>query len=300
MPTSVRVRYILVAAIATAGPLWGSIAQPTATLGAVAVAVAEPSRPSDMPAPTPRLASVDNFRDVAGPDAGYPTASGTHMRRGVIYRSSALRPDVTDAQVLDGLHLTHDYDLRTTAEIADSPDIVPPGTTYVHLNIIGDQNPIPTMADLSPDSARQLLIDQNKVFVDDAGERERFGELLRSLATNPDPQVFHCTSGKDRTGWTAAVLQTLAGVSPDDVMNDYLLTNEYSRQSIDAGAEAATQAYGAEAGAGTRVILGVFPEALQAGLDQVRARYGTMERYVAEGLDLDPATIAALKKKLTV
>lgn len=297
MPKFVRVRFILAATIATAGPFCGSIAQPAGPFGAVAVA--EPAQPSDVLLPAPRFASIDNFRDVAGPGGGYLTASGARMRSGVIYRSSVLRPDATDADALNSLHLTHDYDLRTTAEIADSPDIVPPGTTYVHINIIGDQNPIPTMADLSPQSARQLLIDQNKVFVDDPGERERFGELLRSIATNPGPQVFHCTSGKDRTGWAAAVLQSLAGVSPEDVMSDYLLTNEYSRQSIDAGAAAAAQAYGAEAGAGTRVILGVFPEALQSGLDEVHARYGTMERYVADGLGLDAPTIRALKTKLT-
>ncbi len=48
------------------------------------------------------------------------------------------------------------------------------------------------------------------------------------------------------------------------------------------------------------MILGVFPEALQAGLDQVHARYGTMEHYAAEGLGPDAATIDPLKAKLTV
>jgi protein-tyrosine phosphatase len=293
-----RVRSVSITALATAGLFVGPIAAPTiGTLGAVAVA--EPSDGISTTSITPRLASVDNFRDLAGPGDGYPLASGGHLRKGVLYRSSALRPDAADMVTLTGLGLTHDYDLRTTAEIDENPDIVPPGTTYVHVNIIGDQNPIPTFTDLSAPRARQLLIDQYKVFVDDAGERERFGELLRSIAANPGPQVYHCTSGKDRTGWTSAVLQTLAGVSPDDVMSDYLLTNQYSQKSIDAGAAAATEAYGPEAGEGTRVMLSVFPEALQASLDQVHARYGTMDRYLTDGLGLDAATIAALKTTLT-
>jgi len=261
-----------------------------------AVAIAEPT---DGIPTSPRLASVDNFRDVAGPGDGYALKSGERMRKGVLFRSSVMRPDATDMATLTALHLTHDYDLRTSAEIADSPDSVPPGTTYVHINIIGDQNPIPTMTNMSAPRARQLLIDQYKVFVDDAGERERFGQLFRSIAANPAPHVFHCTSGKDRTGWASAVLQTLVGVSPGDVMSDYLLTNEYSRHSIDAGAKAATAAYGPDAGAGTRVMLSVFPEALQASLDQVHARYGTMERYLSDGVGLDADTIAALKTALT-
>ncbi|MCV7225578.1 tyrosine-protein phosphatase [Mycolicibacterium komossense] len=245
------------------------------------------------------MASVDNFRDVAGPDEGYPVATGQHMRKGVLYRSSAVRPDDADMATLTSLNLTHDYDLRTSPEIVESPDIVPPGTTYVHINIVGDQSPIPTMADMSPPQARQLLIDQYKLFVADPVERARFGELFRSIAANPGPQVYHCTSGKDRTGWASAVLQTLVGVSPENVMSDYLLTNEYSQQSIDAGAAAATEAYGPEAGAGTRVMLSVFPEALQASLDEVQARYGTMERYLTDGVGLDAATIATLKTTLT-
>lgn len=293
-----RARSMSIAALAAAALLMGPIAAPTiGPLGAVALA--EPVDGFSTTSATPRLASVDNFRDLAGPGDGYPLASGGHLRKGVLYRSSAARPDAADMATLAGLNLTHDYDLRTSAEIAEGPDIVPPGTTYVHINIIGDQDPIPTMADLSAPRARQLLIHQNKVFVDDAGERERFGELFRSIATNPGPQVYHCTSGKDRTGWASAVLQTLVGVSPADVMSDYLLTNEYSKKSIDAGAAAATEAYGPEAGAGTRVILGVFPEALQSGLDEVRTRYGSMERYLSDGVGLSPATIAALKTTLT-
>ncbi|MGB3480989.1 MAG: tyrosine-protein phosphatase [Mycobacterium sp.] len=297
MAEFVRARSVSLAVIAAAGLFAVPVAGPTISgLGPISVAVAEPS---DAVSTTPRLASVDNFRDVAGPGDGYPLASGRHMRKGVLYRSSALRPDDTDMATLTGLKLTHDYDLRTSAEIADSPDIVPPGTTYVHINIIGDENPIPTLTELDAASARQLLIDQYRVFVSDAGERERFGQLFRSIAANPGPQVYHCTSGKDRTGWASAVLQSLAGVSSEDVMSDYLLTNEYSRASIEAGAAAATEAYGPEAGEGTRVMLGVFPEALQASLDEVHARYGTMDRYLTEGVGLDAATIDALKSTLT-
>ncbi|MGB8405436.1 MAG: tyrosine-protein phosphatase [Mycobacterium sp.] len=294
MAAFVRARSVPLAAIVAAGLFVGPITEPRiGALGAVAVA-----EPSEGISTTPRLASVDNFRDLAGPGNGYPLASGQHVRKGVLYRSSALRPDDTDMATLASLNLTHDYDLRTSAEISDNPDIVPPGTTFVHINIVGDENPIPTMAEMSAPRARQLLIDQNRIFVNDAGERDRFGQLFRSIAASPGPQVYHCTSGKDRTGWASAVLQTLVGVSADDVMRDYLLTNEYSRTSIDAGAAAATEAYGPEAGAGTRVLLGVFPEALQAGLDEVHARYGTMDRYLTDGVGLDAATIAALKTAL--
>src|SRR5450432_2271672 len=41
------------------------------------------------------------------------------------------------------------------------------------------------------------------------------------------PSLFHCTTGKDRTGWASAALLTLLGVPKDKVYEDYLKSNEY-------------------------------------------------------------------------
>ena len=39
------------------------------------------------------------------------------------------------------------------------------------------------------------------------------------------PALFHCTTGKDRTGCAAAATLPLLGVSAEDVLYDYELTN---------------------------------------------------------------------------
>lgn len=39
------------------------------------------------------------------------------------------------------------------------------------------------------------------------------------------PALFHCTTGKDRTGRAAAATLTLLGVSEKDVLADFLITN---------------------------------------------------------------------------
>jgi len=44
--------------------------------------------------------------------------------------------------------------------------------------------------------------------------------------------VFHCTAGKDRTGWAAASTLLLLGVSTGDVFADYLLTNDQLRPAL--------------------------------------------------------------------
>ncbi|WP_430332873.1 tyrosine-protein phosphatase [Rhodococcus sp. ACT016] len=251
---------------------------------------------------TPRLLSINNFRDLAGPDGGYITSDGRRVREGVLYRSNALTANDADAAVLDTLAVKAVYDLRTTAEIEKSPDRVPTGARYTHVNIIGDaaSGSVTSSVDLStPENAAAVLIDANRKFVTDPAMRAQFGTLLTDIATTDGPQVFHCTAGKDRAGWTSAVLLKIAGVDDATVMSNYLLTNEYSKDSIDATAAQITAAKGEQAGAAMKVLMGVSPEFLQAGFDEIAANFGTFDNYLTTGIGLSTDTIAALKTKLT-
>ena len=63
--------------------------------------------------------------------------------------------------------------------------------------------------------------------------RASFADLLTRLAGAADPQLFHCTAGKDRTGWAAAMLLHVAGVADDVIRRDYLLTNTVSTGTRD-------------------------------------------------------------------
>jgi protein-tyrosine phosphatase len=56
-------------------------------------------------------------------------------------------------------------------------------------------------------------------------EVRKFIDVL--LSSDGKPVLFHCTAGKDRTGFAAAVLLRILGVPHDVVVEDYLLTNRY-------------------------------------------------------------------------
>lgn len=242
---------------------------------------------------------MHNFRDAAGTD-GYP-ADGGRMRRGLLFRSSALDAEAIDPARLAEARLADVFDLRMTVEVTPKPDVVPDGARYVRLNVIGDDV---ELGALDPKSlkdaagARELLSDVYRMFVTEENARRQFAALVRAVADEQRPQVFHCTAGKDRTGWAAAVVQRILGVSPDDVMADYLLTNEYSAAVIDKIAAGATAERGEAIGEAARVLAGVFPEALTAAFDETDARYGGFDAYVREGLGIDDAVIARLRAKL--
>jgi protein-tyrosine phosphatase len=106
----------------------------------------------------------------------------------------------------------------------------------------------------------------------------RFAEFFRHLLDADTPTVFHCTAGKDRTGFAAALLLKAVDASDEEVWQDYLLTNDRLQLP-----EVTRLGLPREA---MQVLWRVQPEFLQAALDEVDARYGSLEAYFREGLGL--------------
>ena len=255
-------------------------------------------------APTPKLASVSNFRDVAGNDGGgYATADGKHLKRGVVYRANALtKTSDADKQTLTTLGLADVYDLRGANEISNpfigGQDKLPDGVAYKNIPV--------EFADLiqlaqtiqSPEQARQFMMDANRSFVTDPQRRAGFTQVLSDIAAGDGAQLFHCTSGKDRTGWTTMLLHSIAGVPAATTMSDYLLSNTYLQATNEKTLAQITAALGPQVATNLTPTLGVDATYLEAGLAQITADYGSVSNYLTQGLGLSQDTIAALKAKL--
>jgi len=246
---------------------------------------------------TPRLTGIDNFRDVAGITTAYSTTHDGTMRAGVFYRSNALTPTASDLATLNGLGIKAVYDLRTPSEIAATPDTMISGATYQNIDIIGATTSganITTVSFKSAAEATAMMQETNRAFVSDAGMRGQLGVLFNELAGVDGAALFHCTAGKDRTGWTAAVLQSIAGVDNATIMSNYLATNDYTADRV-----AKTLAMMPPSMAAIYApLLGVEASYLQAGLDQVTAQYGSMDNYLKQGLGLSQETIYVLRGKM--
>ena len=246
---------------------------------------------------TPRLASIDNFRDIAGTTTAYSTAHDGTMRSGVFYRSNALTPSATDLATLNGLGIKAIYDLRTADEIAATPDTALHGATWSNIDIIGSTTSgsnVTTVSFTSAAQAMAMMQDTNRAFVSDAGMRGQFKTLFNELAAVDGAALFHCTAGKDRTGWTGAVLLSIAGVDNATIMNNYLATNDYTAARVAATLAAMPPAMAAI----YAPLLGVEASYLQAGLDQVSAQYGSMDNYLKQGLGLSQETLYVLRAKM--
>jgi protein tyrosine/serine phosphatase len=267
------------------------------SLSVLSLSIAAAQAADPVPLNTPRLKSIDNLRDVAGLTTAYSTAHDGTMRAGVFYRSNALTPSAADLATLNSLGIRSVYDLRTPSEIAGTPDTLPTGATYSNIDIIGSTTSgsnITSIAFHSAADAVAMMQETNRAFVSDAGMRGQISRLFNELAGVDGAALFHCTAGKDRTGWTAAVLQSIAGLDDATIMSNYLATNDYTAARVQATLAALPPSMAAV----YAPLLGVEASFLQAGLDQVTAQYGSMDNYLKQGLGLSQETIYVLRGKM--
>lgn len=241
-----------------------------------------------------RLASADNFRDVAGP--GYPTADGRTVRRGVYFRANELRLTHEDAASIAALGVTGVLDLRSRHEIEAHPDVEIPGAAWTHVDVLGI--PLDEMANL-PDRATAVAMMERvyRGFVEDATTRAALGRVLTTLAGD-GVHLFHCSAGKDRTGWTAALLLHLAGVDDATIEADYLLTNEYAARSRAAVLAQIVEHLGPEKADVYEPVLVADADYLRTSYACVERSYGDRATYLREGLGLGEDVLAGVRAKL--
>lgn len=252
------------------------------------------------------LPSIPNLRDVGG----YTTREGVVLRRGLLFRSDQLNPvSEADLQKLGALKLKNDFDLRTADERSARPDQTPPGVSNVWLDVLADadqlgpaqleplmRDPKRANAELGGGKVDAIFIEAYRSFVSLPSAKAAYRRLFMSLADDASlPALFHCTTGKDRTGWAAAAFLSLMGASRDVVMQDYLQSNRYILPAYKSQIDSFVAA------GGDREIpeslLGVKAAYLDAAFDEMTSKYGTIQDYFSKALDIDTATQKRLTKK---
>jgi protein-tyrosine phosphatase len=263
--------------------------------------------PNTGPGQSIPIATVPNLRDLGG--WGTP---GGKVRSGLIFRSAEFANlEGEDASAFGELGIRSVYDFRTEAERAAQPNVVPDGVEYVTIDILADSTDAapamllkviddPPAAEQALGEGRALSLFQGsyREMIDLPSARSGYKQFFEQIA-NPEhqPALFHCTTGKDRTGWAAASLLLLLGVSREDVFADFMLTNEQllpmtrpvSDHFASLGGDPAVLA----------PVLGVQKEYLDAAIAEMTSKYGDIDAYFADGLGLDSSTIDDLRTTYT-
>ena len=226
------------------------------------------------------LAGATNFRDLGG----YTGHGGRPVKWRRIFRSdhlAALTPE--DQALLAQLGVARAVDFRGKAESAAYAYALP-GVAY-HLLAIE-----PTVVQralelqrtghrITAQDAVGLMQETYRGFVHD--NAPRFAELFSLLLARDTPTVFHCTAGKDRTGFAAALILLALGVPRDVVMHDYLLTNSLYQRPAGMASHAPEEVLA--------VLWRVQQEFLDAALHGVDHDYGGVQAYLQDVLGVDAA-----------
>ncbi len=250
------------------------------------------------------IVSIPNLRDLGG----YKTTDGNTVKRGLVYRSNQLHNiSASDMLLFANLNLKNVYDLRTAPERTHLPDEIPVGVNNVWLDVLADDptsgpanligllsDPQAANAELGDGKVEELFKIAYRQFFSLPSAQIGFRELFMSLGEEDQlPALFHCTTGKDRTGWAAAALLTLLGVPLETVKEDYLRSNDYILPMYDTFIQSFIAAGGDPSI--PEAILGVKEEYLDAAFDEMQATYGTIERYFSEGLGISVVQQTALR-----
>ena len=226
------------------------------------------------------LSGSINFRDMGG----YPTRDGRQVKWRQLFRCGSL--SMLNQEAVDAfaeLNIGVICDLRRDDEAQGSPTSEqPPFDVRQHIPIAPGSN----------EMLRESIRDPSQ----SAADRIRFmTDITRELARHHHAEyrllfdylqgceggfLLHCSAGKDRTGFGAALILAALGVDDETIMADYLLTNEadclrtfmQTRMRVFYGADfddASLEALG-----------GVRESYLQAAWEEIYANHGSMNAYL--------------------
>ncbi len=231
-----------------------------------------------------------NFRDLGG----YGTSDGRWTRWRRVFRSDHLA-ELSDSDCERAereLGIVTVLDLRTPTGSSQSPSKL--GAKCVNLPLLSDEAAArmqPKIADVSP---RTFMRDQR----DEAMEAVIAGVFALLADESSYPLVFHCVTGKDRTGLIAALVLGVLGVADGDIARDYAMTEPNMARYIErARKQGRRPADGSFTKEMPRSFFETPPAAMLSLLHQLRERYGSIRGYLTS-CRVDAAALDGLERAL--
>lgn len=247
--------------------------------------------------------TIENLRDFGDYAAGH-----RQMRKGVLYRSAhQAEASEDELEALKALGVKLIVDLRRPGERERNPskrwkDFAAEVIENNHPED-GD-DPWQTFmknTEITSDSMRAYMLD----YYDRAPHEPRHVDLytrwFRRLGETEGATLVHCAAGKDRTGILCALTHHIAGVHHDDIIADYLLTNDeerFARRMPLFAAHVEELTGSRPSDEAMRTTMGVEAEYLDRAFEAMRRENGGLDGYLKDVLGVDDARRAAVERRI--
>ena len=258
------------------------------------------------------LEKVTNTRDLGGIKSAFGTVKFNRLlRSGHLSVATA-----ADCEKLRRCHnLRRIVDLRTDLEIANNPDAKIDGVEWVNVSIISattfgisyekldgasiakklDEGIARMIARGETPSEHMRILYKN--FVANEFSHRGYGKFLRLLANEPidGATLWHCSAGKDRVGTCTALLLHCLGVNREDIMRDYMLTNEMTKAHSDSILNKVRPYVNDEIYALEQSMVTVDESYLDSFWKEIENRFGSVDAFITH-CGVTDADIANLRK----
>jgi protein-tyrosine phosphatase len=247
------------------------------------------------------LQGTPNFRDLGG----YEAVDGRRLRWGKLYRSSKLSA-LTDMDInyVKRLGVTLICDFRQVVEQQLEPtwlgDAHPAVLASLPVTPGSSSNFLENLYNgiIAVHDAPGFMEELNRDFV--INQLPQYAEMFQLLLAGDQQLLIHCASGKDRTGFGAALILDVLGVSEEAIVDDYLLTNNYLpvEEEIDRLSKEFSDHTGSAVSEEVlRPLLELRPEYIRACFEEIKKRYQSKQHFFESALSLDDAKLAELKDR---
>ncbi len=224
------------------------------------------------------MAGGYNFRDIGG----IKTTDGKYVKWGKVLRSDELH-NLTEADLnyLSSIPLISIVDFRANNEVEKAPDKNPVSLhKNYHLPISpGNLLSIESIVTLPEADMDSIMRNINKMLVTDSASIKQYKIFFELLQNEKDiPLMFHCSAGKDRTGMGAALFLYSLGVDEETILKDYLASNKYLGDKYTPIVSKYPN---------LKPLLEVRPQYIQAGIEEIKNKYGSIDNFLTKELKVD-------------
>ncbi len=238
--------------------------------------------------------SIDNIRDLGG----VITQDGYRIKDKLLLRSSDLHRLTQDELTVlkDDYRLKAVVDFRSTKSYVKKPDLIDETIAHHHLYVLHylENHSYDRDIPVPPEQFFRGIYRSLALNPEAIDAYRRFFQIL--IQAEDGAILWHCTSGKDRTGIASALLLYLLGCDMETIYREHLATNEIMEpmlkqvlMAVDPDDEEEINFH--------EVFYLAKKEFLDEYFQAIEQNFGSLDRYVRQQLKLTPADVETLKTR---
>lgn len=261
------------------------------------------------------LEGAFNVREIGG----LPLKNGRKIKHKKIIRSGKLS-NLTEKDcdyLVKEWNLSRIIDLRNDNEVREFADLEIPNVNYQRIDMIPREQKGISREEFGL-SKLEITIRRAKSFAEGEGAEKLLKSIYSQMAEdevcikkirdffdiilehNDGSFIWHCTSGKDRTGITAALLLYALGADLETIKSDYLFTNEQTKNRLENLLKMMREHSAAEELVyEIEVLESVKWEYLEGFFENIQKLYGSIEDFLRNKIQLSEEKINILLEKYT-